>query len=131
MLSNRLYRIFGFLCRYGKYFGSSNLSFNLSTRSFFISTCPQTNRRLKRNYAAVGVWAALSFTTLLKFYIADDVEKYNLTLLYWTAGLTVFIAESVLRWFGAGICRTLNFSFLLYESIAGQYLIGCLTQLKL
>lgn len=60
---------------------------------------------------------------IIVYNLIEIVEKYNITLFFWIGGFSTFVASSVLRWFPGGVCRILNLSIVLYEAIAGEFIL--------
>lgn len=121
MISNRLLNLFQALTNYGQRFGSFVVGFDSSLNLFKISTDPKVIRITKWKYWGLIFWAVASSSTLCKFYFANDIDKYNITLFFWLCGLSQLIIYSVTYWFPESFCQTGNMTFTFLKRIHGNF----------
>ncbi len=106
MFSKRLYKTAAILSRLSSYIGASSLQFK-EKQSLFLSDPTKINRR-NRAFGLTIFWAIASFSMVIKFKRKGDVDRYNLTLAYWLAGILATIVFSIIRLFDDELCTIIN-----------------------
>lgn len=109
MFSKRLYKIAA-LSKFSSYIGASSLQFNEKTRLFAVD--PTKIGRRNKAFDITLFWAIASFSMVIKFKKKGDVDRFNLTLAYWLAGVLVTIVFSITRLFDDELCNTINGTFI-------------------
>lgn len=122
MLSDQTLFILQFWARLGHRFGASPLEFDIVTKCFYVSSSPSLIRDFKATYKGIMVWMFVSFTSLVKFLLVKDMDKYNITFFFWLCVLTTVAAFSLVRWVPQNLCNQANTTIKLLTHIHGKNL---------
>lgn len=124
MLSDQTFLILDLWARVGHRFGASPLGFDITSRRFYVSTSPSLLRDFKLTYQALLIWLLLSSTTLIKFLVNREMDKYNITLFFWLSTLTVTVAFSSLRWAPHEISHAANMTIKFLCDVHGNSILN-------
>lgn len=120
MLSHRLLKLFKFITLLGQTFGSCLLSFDVKTCIFFNTLSPTTNNRLERNFFILKVWAALSFTFVIRLYRSRELERFHLTFFFWLGGIVMIIGHSILKCYSHEVMQACRNVLIFLKYIQGK-----------
>lgn len=106
MLSNRFYRMISCLLRISRYCGASALKFDAQQRT--VSVDSKAIPRIRQNFVLNLFWTVSSLFVTIQFHRNKDVDRFNLTLSYWIAGVLVSMIFWVHRFFSYELCGCFN-----------------------
>lgn len=121
MFGNRFFKFFNVLTRLGQSIGSCYISVDLKEQRLVLTKNPKVISRVNLNYNLTSFWCVSSFALVLKFYLCNDKERFNLTLFFWVGGFTFYTILSVFRWFTFDVCRVLNAHFVYFRYLQGKF----------
>jgi len=106
MFSDRMYKVFPIITKLLNHFGTVAFKYDEKHRLFQTDSTAQ--RRVVRNHALLLLWAFASLIIVIKYYRLGDIDRFNLTMTYWLAGIGLITCHAILRWRYQELCRCLN-----------------------
>ncbi|CAL8116205.1 unnamed protein product [Orchesella dallaii] len=83
---------------------------------------PSQAWRVSLNYVLLHIWAAGAFGIVVKYKRRGDIDRYNITLAYWLAGVLATIVYSIIQWHTKDLVIMANgfFKFIRYMHDSSQ-----------
>lgn len=118
MLSKRTYKMFARAIGLSRLIGTSSLHFSGETLLF--SYNPIKQKHVRRAFNATIFWAIASLSMVIKFQRKNDVDRFNLTLAYWFAGILVTLSFALFRLYEHDLCLLMNGCCSFFRYIHGK-----------
>jgi len=123
MFSKRLCKLTNFLNKLCNYLGASAGYFNPKTKTYHRNIKQEWKVKLINNLCLF--WAAAALYIVIKYFKQKDINRYNLTLAYWLAGILAVSVISIVRWFPHDICIGFNGSYHFLRHLYGKFATLC------
>jgi len=106
MFSTRLIWLFEFLDKFFKAMGVVSGTFNHKRQTFHFD--PSRHWKVKRNYNLLVIWLLTALGIVGKYYRLGDVNRFNLCMAYWLAGVMTMVLYSIILWCPHEVCIMIN-----------------------